>query len=259
VLEILDQLPAIRERPGALDPGRLSGRLTLERVSYSYDGQHDVLRDVSLDLQPGSVTAIAGPSGAGKSTLVKLLLRFADPGQGRVLLDGHDLRDLTLPAVRRNIGVLLQEVHVFDGGAMANVRYARPDATDTEVRAALEAASAAGFLDRLPEGSAARLAQRGRRLSGGQRQRIAIARLLVQDAPVVVLDEPTASLDPATSRQVIAGLLGLLKSRTVIVVTHDPAVLESADRIVRLEDGRLVDGGTVPRSTSVTLAAAGTA
>jgi ABC-type multidrug transport system fused ATPase/permease subunit len=258
VVEILDQPPAVRGRPGAFDPGRLTGRVTLERVSYSYDGHHDVLRGLSLELLPGTVTAIAGPSGAGKSTLVKLLLRFADPTNGRVLLDGHDLRDLTLPAVRRNVGVLLQEVHVLDGGVLENVRYARPDATDDEVRAALEAANAVGFMEQLPQGSQTRLAQRGRRLSGGQRQRIAIARLLVQDAPVVVLDEPTASLDPATARSVITALLQLLGSRTVIVVTHDPAVLEAADRVLRLEDGRLGDAQPDAPSTTAPLAAAAT-
>jgi ABC-type multidrug transport system fused ATPase/permease subunit len=242
IMEILDQPPNVADRPDALDPGRMRGQLTLDGVSYGYDARREVLTDVSLELQPGTFTAVVGASGAGKSTLVKLLLRFADPGRGRILLDGVDLRDLALVAVRRNIGVLLQEVHVLDTGLVDNVRYARPDATDDDVRRALEAAHAAGFTDELPGGGTTRLAQRGRRLSGGQRQRIAIARLLVQDPPVVVLDEPTASLDPEAARSVMARLRTLLADRTVVLVTHDPIALDVADRVVVLEGGRLMPG-----------------
>jgi ATP-binding cassette, subfamily B, bacterial len=244
ILEILDQEPEVAERPDALDPGRAAGRVGLENVSYRYREAGLALSSVSLAFEPGSMTAVIGPSGAGKSTLVKLLLRFADPTSGRVTLDGRDLRDLTLGGVRRNIAVLLQDAHVRDASLAENVRYARPDATDAEVQAALEAAAAVGFSDALDAGHETRLAQHGRRLSGGQRKRIEIARLLVQDAPVVVLDEPTAALDADTSRQVMRSLRALMAGRTIILITHDPVALEFADRVVGLDQGRLTSVGS---------------
>jgi ABC-type multidrug transport system fused ATPase/permease subunit len=249
ILEILDQEPAVRERPDALEPGRVAGRLRLENAGYAYPGGTPVLSGIDLDFEPGSVTGIVGPSGAGKSTLVKLLLRFVDPSDGRVLLDGRDLRDLTIQGVRRNIGVLLQEPHVLDRNLIDNVRYARPDATEDEVRAALAAAAASGFSEALGEGHQTRLAQHGRRLSGGQRKRIEVARLLVHDAPVVVLDEPTSGLDAATARAVMRGLRELLVGRTVIVITHDPVALEVVDRIVGLDGGRLVTAASALSGT----------
>lgn len=258
VMEILDQPPAVAERPTAVDPGRALGGVALEGVGYTYHDGTVALTDVTAEFPPGSVTAVVGPSGAGKSTLVKLLLRFADPTQGRVLLDGEDLRDLTLHGLRRNVGVLLQEVHVLDTSLIENVRYARPDATDAEIAKALAVADAAGFTRSLGEGQATRLAQRGRRLSGGERQRIGIARLLVQDAPVVVLDEPTAALDEGTAGRVMSALRSVLAGRTIIIVTHDPVAMAVADRVVQLEHGHVVSeaprpGGSSPatgRSTS---------
>jgi ATP-binding cassette subfamily B protein len=242
IMEVLDQPPSVVERPAARDPGRAMGRVVLDRVSHTYPGSDaPALEAVSLVFAPGTVTAVVGASGAGKSTLVKLLLRFVDPIDGRVLLDGEDVRDLTLHGLRRNVGVLLQEVHVLDTSLLENVRYARPDASDEDVAAALRAADAAGFTEALGEGEATRLSQRGRRLSGGQRQRIGIARLLVQDAPVVVLDEPTAALDGATSSRVMAAIRTALAGRTVIIVTHDPLAMAVADRVVGLEHGRVVE------------------
>jgi ATP-binding cassette subfamily B protein len=240
ILELLDQAPAVSEAADARDPGRSTGRLVLDDVTYAYGDGPAVLSGVSLALEPGSVTALVGPSGAGKSTLVKLLLRFADPTTGRIMLDGHDLRDLTIEAVRRNIAVQLQDSHILDDSLVENVRYARPGATDAEVRVALQGAAAAGFTDELDAGQRTRLAQHGRRLSGGQRKRIEIARLLVQEAPVVVLDEPTAALDPGTARQVMGSLRELLAGRTVLVITHDRAALDLVDRVVSLDDGRVV-------------------
>ncbi|MEX1343839.1 MAG: ABC transporter ATP-binding protein [Candidatus Limnocylindrales bacterium] len=240
ILEVLDEEPSIAERPDAVDPGRAHGLVRLEQVGYAYPGGEPVLSGISVEFEPGSMTAVVGPSGAGKSTLVKLLLRFIDPSEGRVLLDGRDIRGLTLRGFRRNIAVQFQDPHILDASLVENVRYARPGATDAEVRAALEAADAAGFSETLGDGHATRLAQHGRRLSGGQRARVEIARLLVQDAPVVVLDEPTAALDAETSRKVMRALRVLLRGRTVIVITHDPVALEVADRIMGLESGRMV-------------------
>jgi ABC-type multidrug transport system fused ATPase/permease subunit len=196
---------------------------------------------VSVGFEPGTVTAIVGPSGAGKSTLVKLLLRSADPSEGRVLLDGQDLRGLTLAGVRRNVAVQFQESQLLDTGLFENVRYARPSATDGEVRAALQAASALGPDDGQDGEKDMRLGQHGRRLSGGQRRRVEIARLLIQEAPVVVLDEPTSGLDATTARSVMQAVRRSLVGRTVIVLTHDPVALEIADRVLSLDSGRLVD------------------
>ncbi len=244
IIELLDQEPSIAVRPDAVDPGRAAGHLVLRGATFAYPGGPDVLSDVSIDFSPGTVTAIVGPSGAGKSTLVKLLLRFADPTDGAVLLDERDYRDLTLAGIRRNVAVQLQESHILDASLADNVRYTRPSATDEEVRRALEATAAAGFSDELGEGADTRLAQRGRRLSGGQRKRVEIARLLVQDAPVVVLDEPTAGLDAGTARSVMGALRSLLEGRTVIVITHDPVALEFADRVVGLDAGRVVSASS---------------
>lgn len=244
VLEILDDQPSVVEHPGARDPGIATGHVRLEHVGYRYGRGREVLSDVTVAFEPGTVTAIVGPSGSGKSTLLKLLLRFADPDQGRVLLDGHDVRDLTLRGLRRNVGALLQDVHVFDRSLIENVRYARPDASDEEVRDALRAAEVAGFAAELPEGELTTLSQRGRRLSGGQRQRIAIARLLLQAAPVVILDEPTASLDAETARRVMAALRVLLQRSTVIIATHDPVAVEMTDRVLRLDNGRVVEAAS---------------
>jgi ATP-binding cassette subfamily B protein len=254
IIEVLDQAPAVAQRPGARDPGRSLGHVTLDHVSYAYPGASQALDDVSVEFPPGTVTAVVGPSGAGKSTLVKLLLRFADPTQGRVLLDGEDARDLTLHGLRRNVGVLLQEIHVLDTSLVENVRYARPDATDADVECALATADAAGFTASLGTGGATRLAQKGRRLSGGERQRIGIARLLVQDAPVVVLDEPTASLDRQTADRVMRAIRVALVGRTIILVTHDPVAMAVADRVISLDRGRVV-----PSPASVTTADAAAA
>jgi ABC-type multidrug transport system fused ATPase/permease subunit len=246
LLEILDQEPAVSERPGALDPGRARGHLALEGVGYSYGGTRPALAGVTVSFEPGTITAVVGPSGAGKSTLVKLLVRFIDPSEGRVLLDGTDLRELTLRGVRRNVSVLLQDSHILDAGLVENVRYARPDATDAEVQAALSTAAAAGFSDQLDDAGRRRLAQHGRRLSGGQRKRIEVARMVLQDAPVVVLDEPTASLDPDTARSMLHSLRTVLAGRTVVLITHDPVALEVADRVVGIEDGHLVEVADAP-------------
>jgi ATP-binding cassette subfamily B protein len=260
IMEVLDQAPVAAERPGAHDPGRALGDVTLERVSYTYPGGGTALDEVSVAFPVGTVTAVVGPSGAGKSTLVKLLVRFAEVTSGRVLLDGADVRDLTLHGLRRNVGVLLQEIHVLDTSLVENVRYARPDATDADVARALAAADAAGFSAALGRGGATRLAQKGRRLSGGERQRIGIARLLVQDAPVVLLDEPTASLDRETAERVMRAIRVALEGRTVIIVTHDPVAMQVADRVVRLERGRVVtDDPVTAQGTTKTAAGAGVA
>lgn len=240
VFEVLDLPPGVPERAGAVAPTHVHGILEMEEVSYRYPGTVEpVLRGARLRLQPGRLTVLTGPSGSGKSTMVRLLSRLGDPDIGAVRLDGHDLRHLPLRTVREHVVVLLQDAPVLDATVRDNVRFARPDATDAEVWQALEAADVAEVVASLPEGLDTRLRQRGRVLSGGQRQRIALARALLLDAPVLVLDEPTAAVDAAASRRLMATLRRLAQDRAVLVASHDPAVLAAADEAVALIDGRL--------------------
>jgi ATP-binding cassette, subfamily B, bacterial len=240
VLELLDRRPLVHERPGAVSLDRVLGEVELDGVGFTYpDAPEPVLRGVSLRVVPGEVVAITGPSGCGKSTLARLLLRFADPATGSVCLDGYDLRALALDSVRDNVAALLQETLLFDMSVRENVGFARADASDDEIDAAVRAAGAHDFIAALPDGYDTRIGQRGRRLSGGQRRRVEIARTLLRDAPVVVLDEPTAGLDGEAAARLVEPLRTLLRGRTALLITHDERLLAAADRVVRLEGGRL--------------------
>jgi ATP-binding cassette, subfamily B, bacterial len=240
VIELLDERPRVVERPDAVRLPRVRGFVELDDVWYRYPGTaNPALRGVTLRIAPGERVALVGASGAGKSTVAKLLLRFCDPDAGAVRLDGHDLRDLELPSLRRSVALLLQETLVLHGSVRENIAYARPDATAAEIEAAARAAGAHAFVEHLPDGYDTQLGERGRRLSGGQRQRIAIARALLADAPVLVLDEPTTGLDAATR-----DALELMRDRTTIVISHDPQTARLADRIVMLDHGRVLDHGT---------------
>jgi ABC-type multidrug transport system fused ATPase/permease subunit len=233
VIELLELRPAVTEAPGARALERASGRLELDRVRYAYpDAPAPALDGVSLSLEPGRCVAVVGATGAGKSTLVKLALRFVDPQAGAVRLDGHDLRGLTLRSVREQVAVLLQDAPLLDGTVHENVAYARPDASDDEIAAALEAAGG------LPHGLDARVGQRGRALSGGQRRRVAMARAFLQDAPVLVLDEPTAGLDPVAARRLEEPLRRLMRDRATLLITHDLELARIAHEIVVLDGGR---------------------
>jgi subfamily B ATP-binding cassette protein MsbA len=221
--------------------GRASGAVELRDVRFRYPGAaRDALAGVDLSVAPGETVAIAGASGAGKSTLARLLLRFDDPVDGAVRVDGQDLRDVTLSSVRANVGLLLQETLLPDATVREVVLQGRPDAPVADVWAALRAAGAAEFVAGLPDGWNTRLGQRGRTLSGGQRQRLAIARALLRDTPVLVLDEPTTGLDAAARDALLGPLRALAAGRTTIIVSHDPAVLAWADRVVMLADGAVV-------------------
>jgi subfamily B ATP-binding cassette protein MsbA len=243
VIELLEERPAVIELPDAVDPGRVRGALTVRDIRFSYPGSdRAVIDSLSLDVEPGETVALVGPSGVGKSTLVKLLLRMHDVDRGQILLDGHDIRDLTLAGLRRNIGVLLQEAPILDGTIRDNIAYARPEAADEEVAAAAALADADRFIVALPHGYDTVVGHRGRRLSGGQRQRIAIARALLQDAPVLILDEPATGMDRATTARTLDPLRRLMAGRTTIVITHDLEMARNADRLMVLEDGRVVEG-----------------
>jgi ATP-binding cassette subfamily B protein len=223
---------------------RARGVVELEDVTFTYPGAPaPALRDVALRAEPGQTVALVGPSGSGKSTLAKLLLRFYDPDDGTLRLDGRDIRDVELASLRRNVSLLLQETPVLHGTLRDNIAFARPDAGEEQIRRVAEAAGVAQFVDALPDGYDTDLGERGRRLSGGQRQRVAIARALLADAPVLVLDEPSTGLD-AEARSALDEPLGrLMHDRTTIVISHDLLTVRDADQILVLDGGRVVERG----------------
>ena len=245
IIELLDEQPAVAELEQPRRMARATGAIHFNKIWFTYEGaDRPALRAVDLRLAPGRKIAIVGASGAGKSTLTKLLLRSYDPDRGRITLDGRDLRALSLADLRSNIGAVLQETLVFDGTVAENIRWGKPDATDAEVRAAAEAADAHGFITRLDHGYDTRVGQRGRLLSGGQRQRLAIARAMIRDAPVLLLDEPTTGLDAASGQRVLAPLRRLMAGRTTIIISHDLLTVTDADEIVVLEAGAVSAVGT---------------
>jgi ATP-binding cassette, subfamily B, bacterial len=244
VIELLDERPLVTDRPGArrLEPAR--GFVELEHVSFSYpESEARAIKDLTVRVAPGETVALVGASGAGKSTIAKLLLRFYDPVAGRIRLDGHDLRDLELASLRENIAVLLQETLVLHGTVRENIAFARPEASEEQIRAAACAAGADGFIAALEDGYDTDLGERGRRLSGGQRQRVAIARALLADAPVLVLDEPSTGLDAEARDALVEPLARLMRDRTSIVISHDLLTVRRADQIVVLDGGRVVERG----------------
>jgi ABC-type multidrug transport system fused ATPase/permease subunit len=244
VIELMDRRPAVVEPANPVPLGRAPGSISFEGVSYRYPStDQNALTDVSLNLAPGETLALVGESGAGKSTVTRLLLRLDDPKAGRILIDGHDLRDVSLAELRENVTVLPQEALFFDVSVREAIAYGRPDASDQEVVEAARAAGAHQFIERLVDGYDTRIGQRGRGLSGGQRQRLAIARALLRDAPVLVLDEPTTGLDDQNATQVLESIRLLMEGRTTIIVSHDLHLVREATRIVVLERGRVLEEG----------------
>ncbi len=245
IIEFLDQEPSVTDPPHPRPVGRATGNVQFAGVSFAYPGtSRSALDEVSLRAEPGEILALVGASGAGKSTVAKLLLRFYDPDDGRVLLDGVDVRELSLVELRENVAVLLQETLVFDGTVRENIAFGRLGATDDEIEGAARAADAHDFIARLPEGYDTSIGQKGRRLSGGQRQRIAIARAMIRDAPVLILDEPTTGLDAESAERIMAPLRRLMSGRTTIVISHNLLTVREADQIAVLQAGRIAERGT---------------
>ncbi len=245
VFELLDRVPEL-EGSGGRRLDRIEGRVSLQGVAFSYPSRPDVrvLDGVDVEIAPGEVVALVGPSGSGKSTIASLIARFYDPDEGRVLLDGADLRELDPRWLREQVGAVSQEPVLFATTIAENVRYGRPDATDQELRAALEAANAWSFVNGFPEGLDTKVGERGVQLSGGQKQRIAIARALLKDPKVLVLDEATSALDTESEHLVQEALDRLMKGRTTLVIAHRLSTVRDADRVVVLDQGRVVEAGT---------------
>ena len=244
VFEILDMEPAVKDAPGAVDLASVAGRITLDHVTFGYRPDRDVLRDVSLEIAPGEVIALVGPSGSGKTTLVGLLPRLWDVSAGRILVDGHDVREVTTASLRSRIGLVPQEATLFGGTVRDNIRYGRLDATDDEIVQAARSANAHDFITALPEGYDTVVGDRGSRLSGGQRQRVAIARAILKDPPILLLDEATSSLDNESERLVQEALDRLQVGRTTVIVAHRLSTIRAAGRIAVLDDGWIVETGS---------------
>ncbi len=243
VHELFDTPLEVVEADGAERLGRASGTLVLEDVRLGFGRGGEVLEGVSLEVPAGQVVALVGASGSGKSTIADLLSRQLDPDGGRVLLDGRDLRALALADVRRNVVVVEQDPFIFHASIAENVRYAKPDATDLEVGGALAAAALDGLLASLPEGAGTVVGERGRQLSAGERQRVAVARAFLADPAVLVFDEATGALDPASEAQVLEGYAALMRGRTTVLITHRPELARRAERVVVLRDGRVAQDG----------------
>ncbi len=255
IYEIIDEKPTIVDRPGALDLVDCQGDVEFDNVSFAYaddsllsktsdDGPRVILRNLNLHLHPGETIALVGRTGSGKSTVARVLARFYDATGGTVRVDGHDVRDLTLTSLRANIGVVLDEPFLFSVSIRDNIAYGRPDASLEEVIAAAEAAGATGFIDRLSDGYDTVVGERGYTLSGGQRQRIAIARALLVNPPILILDDATSAIDVKVEQRIHSSLRVLMEGRTTLIIAHRLSTISLADRVVLLDGGRIVADGT---------------
>jgi ATP-binding cassette subfamily B protein/subfamily B ATP-binding cassette protein MsbA len=242
VMEIIEIEPAVADRPGARE-GELAGPVRYEGVTFGYEPGRPVLHEISLEAKPGEVLAIVGPTGAGKTTLVSLLVRFFDPWQGRVTIGGTDIRDYSLQSLRSQVALVLQDPFLFPISVAENIALGRPDAPRAEVIAAAEAASAHSFLEQLPDGYDTIVGERGATLSGGEKQRLAIARAFLKDAPILILDEPTAALDARTEGLLLAALERLMAGRITLVIAHRLSTIRGADEIAVLDGGRVIEHG----------------
>ena len=244
IFELLDEEPEITDRPGALELPRLRGEIEFDDVTFSYGDSEPALCDVSLHVPPGQTVALVGATGAGKSTLAKLVARFYDPDHGRVLVDDHDLREVTEHSLRSQLGIVPQESFLFSGTIRDNIGFGRADATDEQVLEAARAVGADRFIERLPEGYDTEVGERGGHLSAGQRQLVAFARAAAADPRILILDEATSNVDVRTESQIEHGLRRLLAGRTALVIAHRLSTIRGAGRIVVLDGGRIAEQGT---------------
>ena len=246
IFDYLDMQPEPYVAPGALALKDLRGDIQFQDVSFSYTGDRRALDGVNLHIEPGQAAAFVGPSGAGKTTITQLVPRFYDPQHGRVLIDGHDARTLTLESLRRDIGIVAQETYLFHDTIANNLRYAKPDATQSDFEAAARAANIHEFIQSLPERYETVVGERGHKLSGGERQRLAIARVLLKDPRILILDEATSSLDSINEAAIQAALIACMQGRTSLVIAHRLSTILSADVIFVMDNGTVVESGTHP-------------
>lgn len=242
--DLMQEQPEITDQPGAMSCTQCEGRIDFDNVSFAYADGRPVIRNLTLSVAPGETVAFVGATGAGKTTIASLLLRFYEPQGGRVLLDGRDIREYTQQSLRRQIGLVQQDVFLFGDSVRYNIAYARPEATDAEVRAAAKAAAAEEFISQLPKGYDTEIGERGVKLSGGQKQRLAIARVFLKNPPVVVLDEATSALDNITEKQIQRELDQLAVGRTTLIIAHRLSTIRHADKIVVLKEGEMVECGS---------------
>jgi ATP-binding cassette, subfamily B, bacterial len=242
--DLLDTEPDIKDAPDAKEIKKARGSIAFEGVNFSYSGRVDTLKDISFKAEPGQVVALVGPTGAGKTTLISLIPRFYEANKGRVLLDGHDIRELTLKSLRSQISIVLQQPLLFSGSIADNIRYGRLEASMEEIMEAARAANAHDFIMNLPKKYDTQLGEGGAQLSGGERQRISIARAFLKDAPILILDEPTSSIDSRTESVILDALDRLMEGRTTFMVAHRLSTIRNADFILVLDHGQLVEQGT---------------
>jgi ATP-binding cassette subfamily B protein len=244
IFEYLELTPEIADRPGAIELANPRGQISFRSVTFSYEPGQPVIRNVSLDVAPGQFAALVGSTGAGKTSIANLVPRLYDVEEGQVLVDGHDVRNLTLDSLGRSISMVNQEPFLFHASLRENIRYARPEATDEEVEAAAMAANIHEFILGLPEGYETTVGEQGQRLSGGEKQRVAIARALLKDPAILILDEATSSVDAATERAIQEALGRVTQDRTVLAIAHRLSTVQAADMIFVVEGGRIVEQGT---------------
>jgi subfamily B ATP-binding cassette protein MsbA len=244
IMEILNTRAEIAERPDAIELPPVKGHIVFRNVTFCYKDGENVLEAFNLELEAGKITALVGSSGSGKTTIAHLIVRFYDPQDGVITIDGYPLQEVTFASLRGQIGIVSQDIFLFNGTIMDNIRYGRPDATDGEVRAAAEAANAASFIESFPLGYDTQIGERGVKLSGGQKQRISIARAILKNPRIIILDEATASLDTEAEHRIQEALARLLQNRTCLVIAHRLSTVQQADCIHVLERGRIVESGT---------------
>ncbi|HHW19500.1 MAG TPA: ABC transporter ATP-binding protein [Firmicutes bacterium] len=243
VFEILETEPEIKEKPNPIELENVRGRVTFEDVTFSYNQGSPVLKNISFDIEPGQMVAFVGPTGVGKTTIMYLLVRFFDPDSGSIKIDGIDIRDVSLKSLHDNISMVMQDVFLFNGTIAENIAYGKEDATMEEIINAARIACAHDFIESLPDGYDTYIGERGVKLSGGQKQRLAIARAVLKDAPILILDEATSSVDTETENKIQEAINNLAGTRTILIIAHRLSTVKRADRIIVLKDGEIVEDG----------------
>jgi ATP-binding cassette, subfamily B, bacterial len=244
IFEIIDTPSDVPDRPDAISLNRVEGAVELENITFGYEKHDPVLKNISLLVQPGEMIGLVGQSGAGKSTLINLVSRFYDPDQGKIKIDGVDVKRIKQEDLHKQIGVVLQETFLFDGTVSENIAYSSPDTTPEEIMRAAKIANAHEFIVKMSDGYDTQVGERGHRLSGGQKQRIAIARAILHNPKILILDEATASVDTETERKIQEAISRLVKGRTTFAIAHRLSTLRNADRLVVIDKGEIAEMGT---------------